>query len=221
MPKSRILIVDDHPAICHGIAMMLQASQDLEVCGEAGSREDVLRLLDQTTPDAAIVDLSLGEKQSSGLELIPLLQGRLGKSFPVLVYSMHDEMMYAERVLKAGARGYLMKQEPVRRVLEALRAVLKGEVFLSEKVSQALLSIHVKGFEKPPEARAVESLSQREFEVFRLLGKGLPPREIAKQLFLSVKTVETHRAKMREKLGFESATELTHFAVDWVHRETT
>jgi DNA-binding NarL/FixJ family response regulator len=199
---------------------MFEATADLEVCGEAPNRETMLTILNMAEPDAAIVDISLGDKQSSGLELIPLLQARLGKSFPVLVYSMHDEMMYAERALSAGARGYLMKQEPVRRIIEAIRTVLDGKIFLSNQASQVMLSAHVRGYEKPHEARVVENLSPREFEVFCLLGKGLPPREIARQLFLSVKTVETHRAKIREKLGLASALEVTHFAVQWVHRES-
>lgn len=218
MSKASVLIIDDHPAMRQGIALMLEATGDLCVCAEAGSREEVLNVLDHHTPKAAIVDISLGDQQSSGMELIALLKDRLGKNFPILIYSMHDEMMYAERALKQGAHGYLMKQEPVRRILDALRTILKGDVFVSPAMSQVLLSTHVRGLEGPADVHSVDQLSQREFDVFQLLGKGLPPREIAKRLFLSVKTVETHRAKIRMKLGLDSATDLTNFAINWLHR---
>ncbi len=220
MPKKFILVIDDHPAIGFGITQILETTSDLDVCGVVSTREEVLHLLDKVEPHAAMVDLSLGDKQSSGLEMIALLQAHLGRSFPVLIYSMHDEMVYAERALNAGARGYLMKQEPARHMLEALRTVLEGKVYLSQKASQAILRTYVRGHEKNTGPDSLMLLTKREFEVFRLLGQGLPPREVARLLFLSAKTVEVHRARIREKLGFTTSIELGHFAVDWVHRET-
>ncbi len=220
MAKSKIIVVDDHPAMRGGIRVLLESGLEAEVCAEAGNREELLHVMRGVRPDLAIVDITLNDKSGTGLDLIPLLQAQYGPKFPILIYSMHDEALYAERALAAGARGYLMKQAPVRSILKAVERVLGGEIYLSPRMSQELLRTHVKGHEKCSESVSVDQLSNREFEVFRLLGKGFPPREIARSLFVSVKTVEAHRARIREKLGFGNAAELTRYAVDWVHRDS-
>jgi len=218
MKVTRILVVDDHPVMRHGVAQLLSATPDLEVCAEAGSREEALRLAQKTPPDLAIVDISLGDDRASGLDLIRDLHARLGR-VPVLVVSMHDEALYAERALRAGARGYLMKQEPVREILKAVRVVRDGGVYVSPAMREALFRRHA----GEPASLAGDSLlsllSRREFEVFRLLGRGAPSREIARALCLSVKTVETHKLNVRKKLGFSSMSEVVRFAVAWAGRQ--
>lgn len=218
MDRVRILLLDDHPALRHGIRQLIDGEPDLRVCAEATNREELLEQLNEVTPDMAIVDITLQDKNTTGLDLIRDIHAKAGE-IPVLVFSMHDETLYAERAMAAGARGYLMKQEPVMLLLDAIRAVMRGEIYLSKRMNQALLQAHVKGGAQPRPDDPVSALSVREFEILHMLGKGMPPREIAEAMSLSVRTVETHRRNMRNKLGCSTASELTQFAVDWVHRE--
>ncbi len=214
MKVTKILIVDDHPAMRHGLAQLIGREPDLEVCGEAGTRSEVMDAVSTSPPDFVVLDIALKDKSSTGLDLIRDIHKRLGP-IPILIVSMHDESLYAERALHAGARGYLMKQEPVRQVIAAVRRILAGGVYVSEEMNAALLRQHVGPNQNGASMTPVERLSGREFEVFRLIGKGLQPREIGTELFLSTKTVETHRLNMRRKLGFANASDLTRFAVDW------
>jgi DNA-binding NarL/FixJ family response regulator len=217
MKTTQILIVDDHPAMRYGLAQLIDKEPDLEVCGEAEDRPTVLAALQRTPPDFILLDIALKDKSGTGLDLIRDIQSRLG-DIPILIVSMHDEALYAERALRAGARGYLMKQEPVREVITAIRRMLDGGVYLSSEMNNALLLRHVGPARKPAKLDPTECLSNREFEVFRLIGKGMQPREIGGALNLSTKTVEAHRLNMRKKLGLADARELAGFAVDWTHR---
>jgi DNA-binding NarL/FixJ family response regulator len=211
-PRARILIVDDHPVVRNGLRMLIDDEPDLIVCGEAGDADEAIRVLDAKKPDLVIVDLSL--KGSSGLELIKRIKSRTTTS-KMLVSSMFDESLYAERVLNAGALGYVSKQEAMEKVVEAIRCVLSGRVYLSAAMSDRMLHRLARD-QKAPERSPVETLSDRELEVFELIGRGRTTAEIANQLHLSVKTVETHREKVKAKLGLKSAAELYQYAVRWV-----
>ncbi len=209
-PKKRIVIVDDHPMMREGLAQLIEHEPDLAVDAQADSAGEALRFIEKAAPDLLVVDISLPDK--SGLELIKdilVLHPRL----PILVISMHDESLYAERVLRAGGRGYIMKQEGGKRLMQAIRQVLDGRIYVSEKVSSRILenvSGHRSGSQSP-----VERLSDREFEVFQMLGQGQTTRDIAQHLHLSIKTVEVHRANIRRKLELASGSELVRYAIRW------
>lgn len=209
--KTRVLLVDDHPIVRQGIAQLINREPDLAVCGEADTAHEALKLLNSLAPDLAIVDVSLEDR--SGIELIKDMKLRLPK-LPVLVLSMHHESLYAERALHAGARGYIMKQEAPDRVLTAIRTILAGEVYVSEKMAARMLR-SLSDRRAGTEASPIERLSDRELEVFRLIGKGFSTSEIAEQLFLSAKTVETHREHIKEKLALAKKGELLRYAVQW------
>jgi DNA-binding NarL/FixJ family response regulator len=213
--KKRLLIVDDHPIVRQGITRLINYEDELMVCGEAGNAKEALEAVDREKPDMVIVDISL--KGRSGLELIKDLRMRY-QDLPVLVVSMHDESLYAERVLRAGAKGYIMKQEPPEKVLNAIRQVLSGKIFVSEKMREKMLQRYVLGSSQK-NASTVERLSDRELEVFRLIGKGMGTRQIAKELDLSIKTVETYREHIKEKLNLENSSKLLQYAIDWVQNE--
>lgn len=204
----RILLVEDHPIVRLGFVQLIQQEKTLRVCSEAEDSRSAIEAVEREKPDLAIIDLGL--KQSSGLDLIKVLQG-LHPKLPVLVVSLHDETLYAQRVLKAGARGYVMKREAPDCLLVAIKRVLDGEIYVSEQMSSRLLNWFVRGAR--PEGSPLERLSDRELEVFRFLGQGSTTREIAEALHLSVKTVETHRAHIMDKLNLGSATELLRYAV--------
>lgn len=210
-PK-RILIVDDHPMMRQGLMQLIESECDLVVCGEAENAGQALEQAEQLKPDLLLADISLPGK--NGLELIKDLQSTQ-PSLPVLVISMHDEMLYAERVLRAGGRGYIMKQEGGKKIMEAIRQVFSGKVFVSEKMSLQILE-NLANRSPRPTRSPVERLTDREFEVFQLIGQGLSTREIAAQLHLSSKTVEVHRINIKQKLNLKTATELIRFAVRWV-----
>lgn len=199
-----------------GLARLINLEPDLEVCGQAGTAAKALAMLESARPDLAVVDVSLAAGPS-GLELIKEIAGRHAR-LPMLVLSTHDESLYAERVLRAGARGYVMKQEPMERVMGAIRHVLGGGVYLSERMTARLLDKMTQS-EAPPTASEIEHLSDRELEVFRLIGQGCGTRQIASRLHLSVSTVETHRAHIKEKLRLRRAPELVRRAVEWVHSQ--
>lgn len=208
----RILLVDDHPIVRQGMKMILLQEPDMMVCGEAESASDALKIIPEVRPQVAIVDLAL--KQSSGLELIKDLQIRHPEIL-VLVLSMRDETLYAERVLHAGARGYVLKQEGGSVVVEGIRKILQGQIFLSEKMASKMLQKMVSP-KADPLKPSVENLTDRELAVFELIGAGLPTREIAEKLHLSVKTIDSHREHIKEKLQIDSAAELLKHAVQWV-----
>lgn len=215
--KAKILIVDDHPAMRHGLAQLISNEADFEVAGETGDWQETLTFLKGNRPDLVVLDIALKDPDYNGLDLIPKIHSTVG-SIPILIYSMHDEGLYAERALHAGARGYLMKQEPVRQIIFAIRRILNDGVYVSDAFNSKLLLRHVGPNQDPRTPDFPEdSLSEREMDVFRLIGKGMQPREIAQKLFLSTKTVETHRMNLRKKLGMTNAAELTRFAVEWVH----
>ena len=207
---ARILIVDDHPLVRTGFAQLIGDTSDLEVCGEAGDMATGLDLVASLKPDLAIIDLSLAG--GSGLELIKHIKAR---DYPtlMLVASMHDEALYAERVLAAGARGYINKQEAQDKIVHGIRQVLQGKVFLSTQMTERLLNDMVNGTSTK---RDIDALSNRELEIFDLIGQGMPVSAIATHLNLSVKTIETHQAHIKKKLGLNSAHELTHRAIRWL-----
>jgi DNA-binding NarL/FixJ family response regulator len=210
-PKAKVLIVDDHPVVREGLAMHLAAQPDLEVCGEAEDLAGALTLLASARPDVAIIDISL--KNSSGIELIRRIKDRQD-SVRILVWSMYPENLYAERALRAGAQGYLNKGQATHHVLDAVRSVLRGRVYVSGVITEQLLK-RVVG--RKPEARsAIESLSDRELEAFHLIGEGMTTEAIAEKMHVSPKTVETFRARIKEKLGINNLTELIQRAAQWV-----
>jgi DNA-binding NarL/FixJ family response regulator len=212
--KARILIVDDHPIVRQGLVQMLGHEPDMEACGEAESAAEALKAIAAAAPDAAIVDLSL--KDSSGLELLKDIRVRYPR-LPVLVLSVYDESMYAERALRAGARGYMMKEEAAEKVVTAIRRILAGQIYLSEAMASRLLHVLVDG---RPDAglSPAERLSDRELEVFQLIGQGFGNTEIARRLHLSPRTVETYRGHIKEKLNLAGATELLQHAIQWAQR---
>jgi DNA-binding NarL/FixJ family response regulator len=212
---ARIMIVDDHPLVRTGFSQLIGDTPDLEVCGEAGDMASALQLLDSITPDLAIVDLSLSGGSlsgGSGLDLIEHIRARNNKIL-ILVASMHDESLYAERVLAVGAHGYINKQEAQEKIILAIRLVLSGKVYLSEKMTERMLNKLVSGTD---DKHGIQSLSNRELQVFEMIGQGIAPGKMAKQLNLSVKTIETHQAHIKKKLGLTSAHKLTHRAIRWV-----
>jgi len=207
---TRILIVDDHPLVRTGFAQLIGDCPDLEVCGEAGDMTEALNQIETTAPDLAIIDLSLAG--GSGLDLIERIKSR-NKEVLMLVASMHDETLYAERVLAAGARGYINKQEAQESIIQAIRRVLSGKVYLSQNMTDRLLSGMV---DANGEKRDIDSLSNRELQVFELIGQGVSTSQMAEQLNLSTKTIETHQAHIKKKLGLGSAHELAQRAIRWV-----
>ncbi|HUB86559.1 MAG TPA: response regulator transcription factor [Verrucomicrobiae bacterium] len=211
----RILIVDDHPMMRQGLAQLIGAEPDLAVCGEAENAERALDVIGRLKPDLVLADISLPGK--SGLELIKDFQS-MQPGLPVLVISMHDESLYAERVLRAGGRGYIMKQEGGKKLMQAIRQVLEGRIYVSDKISAEILEMF-SGHRAATEGSPVDKLSDREFEIFRLIGEGWNTREIAGKLYLSVKTVEAHRLNIKEKLKLKLASELIRFAVRWAESQ--
>lgn len=213
---TRILIVDDHPLLRQGIGRLINQEDDMMVCGEADEPGKAMGAIADTNPDVVILDISL--KGASGIELLKNIKARYPRLL-VLILSMHDESVYAQRALRAGAAGYIMKQEATERVLVALRKVLSGEVYLSEELGHKLLNRMVGG-RGTLSGSPIEELSDRELEVFGLIGQGHGTRPIAEKLHLSVKTVESHRAHIKEKLNLKNATELVHHAIQWVQSES-
>lgn len=213
MTKRKILIVDDHPILRKGLALLINQEPDLLVCAEAENAQMALESLERVVPDMAIVDISL--PGIDGIELIKELHLR-HRDMPVLIVSMHDETLYAERSLRAGARGYVMKQEALEKVLVAIRKVLQGEIFVSERITTKMIEkfVSVEGVSQT--ASPIDLLSNRELTVFRLIGQGNKTRQIAERLHLSVKTVESYRAHIKEKLKLGDGTDLLKYAIQWV-----
>ncbi len=214
---NRVLIVEDHPLARRGLVQLIDSERDMKVVAEADTGGQGLDLVVNENLDLALFDISLPDK--NGLELIKDMRA-VKPELPVLIISMHDEALYAERVLRAGARGYIMKQEGGKKLLQAIRQVLTGQIYVSEKMSARILETF-SGNRPEHSASPVARLSDREFEVFQLIGQGKGTKEIAQHLKLSVKTVEVHRAKIKEKLSLLTATELVRYAVRWTEAQGT
>lgn len=210
-PPRKVLIVDDHPIVREGLAKLLGDERDLVVCGEAETACEGLEAVSRLRPDLAVVDISLAGR--TGLELIKDIRARFPQ-VPVLVMSMHEELIYAERALRAGARGYIMKQQGGKVLVQAIRRVLEGQVYVSEKISAHILD-GLSDSRARGKRSAVELLTEREFEVLQLIGQGLSTREIAGHLHVSVKTVEVHRVHIKEKLHLREGAALVRYAMSW------
>jgi DNA-binding NarL/FixJ family response regulator len=216
-PRKRILLVDDHPMMREGLTQLIAHEPDLEICGEAGDANEALEKINLLKPDLVLTDITLPGK--NGVELIKDVQAMHAGTL-VLVLSMHDESLYVERVLRAGARGYVMKQEGGKKIMEAIRQVLSGQIHVSEKMSSKILEIF-SGRRSGVASSPVEKLTDREFEVFQLIGQGLGTKQMAEQLHLSTKTVEVHRANIKAKLQAGSVSELIRQAVRWLESQHT
>lgn len=209
--KRRVFVVDDHPIVRQGLAMMINAEPDLTVCGDAQEAQAALQAIGEAKPDILIIDISLNGPD--GLELVKHIRGSCPE-LPILILSMHDETTYAERALRARANGYIMKQEATEKVLVALRRILDGGIYLSDRMADKILQQHLgSGAARNPSK--ITELSNRELEVFRLIGDGHSTRQIAEELHLSVKTVETYQAHIKEKLLLGSGRELVQQAIFW------
>ena len=207
----RILVIDDHPAIREALAFTVRDKIDMEMCGQAGSAAEAMKMIPDARPDVAIVDISL--KDAHGLDLVQQIRAH-HPSVQVLVYSMYDELAYAERAIHVGALGYLAKSEPTRNIVEAIRSVMRGEVYLSRRMTSRILGKVVK---EQQSGFIVGKLTDREMAIFERLGEGANIKEIAKDLDLSRKTVETYRRRVKEKLGLESVASLMQYAIQWMH----
>jgi DNA-binding NarL/FixJ family response regulator len=215
MPKKRIFIVDDHPIMRQGLAQLINHEPDLECVGEAPDAKAAMGGVEETKPDLVIVDISLPGK--NGLELIKDLKSA-NEGILMLVHSMHDESLYVERVLRAGAHGYIMKHEGGKKVMDAMRKVISGQIYVSAEMSGKILEIF--SGRRSSSTDPVEALSDRQFEIFQMIGQGKGTRAIAENLHVSVKTIDAHRAHIKEKLGLKSGNELVRFAVRWVENQT-
>jgi DNA-binding NarL/FixJ family response regulator len=213
--KSRIFLVDDHTMFREGLRQLIDREPDLTVCGDAAEAETALQEIRKLKPDLVVVDITLGG--TSGIDLIKAIKSE-NEDFPVLVVSMHDESLYAERALRAGAMGYVMKEEPAKTVKTAIRKVLGGDMHLSEKMASSVIARFVRGpTEIPPSP--IELLSDRELEVFRMLGRGTGTRQIAEQMGVAVATINSFRNRIKEKLQLKTSTEVMLHAIHWVQRE--
>ena len=211
--KARLVIVDDHPIVRQGLMMLIDHEKDLAVCAQAQDSYEAIKAVKATAPDLAIVDISL--REDNGVELIKDIKVQ-HPEVPVLALSMHDESLYAERVLRAGAKGYIMKQQAPEKVISAIRKVLGGEIYLSEKMAAKMVLKLVGGNTEVGDS-PVDRLSDRELEVFLLIGRGHGTRKISERLHLSIKTIETYRSHIKEKLNLNGATELLQYAIQWVN----
>ena len=213
--REKILIVDDHPMMREGLARLIDNEPDLQVCGEAGDANEALQKIAALSPTLVLADITLPGK--NGLELTKDIHS-MHPGVAVLIISMHDESLYAERVLRAGGRGYVMKQEGGKRILQAIRQVLAGQISVSDKMSAKILEIF-SGRRPTAAGSPIELLTDREFEVLQLIGKGCETREIARELHVSTKTVDVHRANLKTKLKARNMTELIRYAVRWVESQ--
>ena len=214
--KIRVFVVDDHPIVRQGLSQLINRASDMMVCGEAEDARTALETIGPANPDILILDVSLDGPD--GIELLKTIRSRDNK-LAVLMLSMHDESLYAERALRAGANGYIMKQEATERVLVAIRQILAGEVYVSDRMAQKLVHQFI-GRSGGARRSTIEELTDRELEVFRLIGQGHGTRQIAEELHLSVKTVESYYAHIKEKLALKNARELVQRAVQWVTSHT-
>ncbi|HTC41966.1 MAG TPA: response regulator transcription factor [Candidatus Acidoferrales bacterium] len=209
--KCRVLLVDDHPIVRQGLALLIDREPDLSVCGEADGAHSAFHAITTLRPDIVVLDISLSGPD--GLDVLKDIRMKTA-SLPVLILSMHDESIYAERAMRAGANGYIMKQEATEKVLVAIRRILQGEVYLSDRLTSAMLQQFVRGT-APAKKSPLVNLTDRELEVFRLIGEGHGTRQIADELHLSVKTIESYQAHIKEKLALRNARELVQHAIEW------
>jgi DNA-binding NarL/FixJ family response regulator len=215
--KKRVFVVDDHPIVRQGLALLINREPDLVVCGEAEDAHTAVQSITTAKPDILVVDISLNGPD--GLDLLKEIRTR-NVELPVLVLSMHDESIYAERALRAGAQGYIMKQEATEKVLVALRRILTKEIYVSERIANRMLQRYI-GSPGAGSPSSIADLTDRELEVFRLIGEGHSTRQIAEELHISVKTVESYQAHIKEKLSLRSARELVQHAIQWSVGEKT
>lgn len=215
--KSRVFVVDDHPIVRQGLALLINREPDLLVCGDAEDAHTAMQAIAANPPDIMIVDISLNGPD--GLDLLKNIRARF-PGLPVLILSMHDESIYAERVLRAGAQGYIMKQESTDKVLLALRRILSHEIYVSERIANRMLQRYI-GTPGTGQPSSISDLTDRELEVFRLIGEGHSTRQIAEDLHISVKTVESYQAHIKEKLSLRSSRELVQHAIQWNIGEKT
>jgi DNA-binding NarL/FixJ family response regulator len=213
--KRRILLVDDHPITRQGVGVLINQETDLEVVGEADSAPAAIAFLEKQPVDLAIIDITL--KTTNGIELMKHIRV-LAPDLPVLVMSMHDESIYAERAMRAGARGYVMKQEASSKVLTAIRTVLTGELYLSDRMKERMLHRFVNN-RKEKVGFSMDTLSDREMEVFQLIGNGYSTRQIASKLNLSVKTIDSYREHLKLKLQLDAGKDLVRYAIQWMKSE--
>ena len=213
--KAKIFLVDDHPLVRDWLSQLIQRESDLVVCGEAEDTAEAIVKITETKPDIVIADISL--KDSSGLELMRNIKAQYSK-LPVLVVSAHDESIYAEIAFRAGALGYLMKQEALEKILTAIRRVLSGNIYVSDALAAKMLQQQIRGKVDIQES-PVKGLSDRELEVFQLIGQWKKTSEIAQELHLSIKTIEYYREQIKRKLNLKNSAELTQHATSWVQRE--
>lgn len=211
--RARIVIVDDHPAVREALVSRIGRQPGLEVCGEAADMGEALRLVADTRPDLVVIDISL--KTGSGIDLIKRIKA-LDDGVRMLVWSMHSESLYAERALRAGALGYINKDQATDKIVEAIQRVMDGKVYLSDAMAEKMLHRSVGGGRKEVARSPLDALADRELEVFRLIGQGVKTAEIAERLHLSIKTVETYRDRIRQKLDLSDGTELAHYATQWL-----
>jgi DNA-binding NarL/FixJ family response regulator len=209
--KYRVLLVDDHPIVRQGLALLIDRETDLSVCGEADGAHSAFHAIQTLRPDIVVLDISLNGPD--GLEVLKEIRVKTG-SLPVLILSMHDESIYAERAMRAGANGYIMKQEATEKVLVAIRRILQGDVYLSDRLTTTMLQQYVRGG-AATKSSPLLNLTDRELEVFRLIGEGHGTRQIADELHLSVKTIESYQAHIKEKLALRNARELVQHAIEW------
>ena len=214
--SKRIFIVDDHPVFREGLAGLIKREPDLAICGEADSAQQALTEIERLKPDLVLVDISLPGR--SGLELIKDIQA-VSPDTPTLVISMHDETLYAERVLRAGGRGYIMKQEGPEKILRAVRQMFEGRIYLNDKMSARILDVF--SGRRTKAASPISQLTDRELEIFQLIGRGKDSHTIAKQLHLSFKTVDAHRGNIKLKLSLKNGTELICYAARWMETQPT
>ena len=210
--KKRILLVDDHPLIRKGIALTLEEDLSFEVCSQLSDAEQALSQINTINPDAAVVDVSL--PGMNGIELVKHLRN-MKPDLKILIVSRHDEELYAERAIRAGANGYIMKQEAGDVLVKGLHKIFNGGVYVSEAVSSRMLQ-NMMNNKKPIDSSPLEILSDRELEVFEHVGRGVTTKEIAERMHVSVKTIETYKARIREKMGLESSHEITRLAIQWI-----
>ena len=216
--KSRIFLVDDHAMFREGLRQLIEREHDMTVCGDAADADTALGSIEAAKPDLVIVDISLGG--SSGIDLIKTIKSKY-EDLPILVVSMHEESLYAERALRAGAMGYVMKHEPSKTVKTAVRKVLEGDLFLSPKMASSMVTKLIRGGSSEQSSSPLESLSERELQVFRMLGQGKSVRAIAEEMNVSVPTVNSFRNRVREKLNLKTSTEVMLQAIQWAQDQKT
>jgi DNA-binding NarL/FixJ family response regulator len=209
--KCRVLLVDDHPIVRQGLGLLIEREADLTVCGEADCAHSAFQAISTLQPDIVVLDISLNGPD--GLDVLKEIRMKTA-NLPVLILSIHDESIYAERAMRAGANGHIMKQEATEKVLVAIRRILQGEVYLSDRLTNAMLQHYVRG-ESPAKTSPLVNLTDRELEVFRLIGEGRGTRQIADELHLSVKTIESYQEHIKEKLALRNSRQLLQHAIEW------